>query len=109
MSSAEYRGCGDHGCVIQSGTLGTNAGCKCPPWKLEREIWRLRHDLQRTKEPCTWYQADLDSDIWTPSCGGGSFRLDDGTPESNRMTYCCRCGNRLQESPSTQEPMEDDQ
>ena len=61
---------------------------------------------EQIDDPCTWHQADLDSDIWTPSCGGGSFRLDDGTPESNRMTYCCRCGNRLKESPKH---MEDDQ
>jgi hypothetical protein len=45
---------------------------------------------------CHWYQ-DYDSDMWTPSCGGGTFRIDDGGPAENRMLYCCRCGKPLVE------------
>lgn len=53
-------------------------------------------------EQCSWTQDDEGSDAWFAGCGKGWFRLDDGTPSSNRMSHCCYCGKPLVEMPWTE-------
>lgn len=37
------QGCGSHNCVIQKPEgVGHNDRCRCPEWKLHREIMKLR-------------------------------------------------------------------
>jgi hypothetical protein len=44
---------------------------------------------------CTWHQdGDGDSGVYATSCGR-YFNLEDGTPEDNRMQWCCYCGKKL--------------
>ena len=50
---------------------------------------------QAEPESCTWQQdGDSDSGLYGTSCGR-YFNLDDGTPEDNKMHWCCYCGKRL--------------
>jgi hypothetical protein len=46
-------------------------------------------------ETCTWHQdGDSDSGVYATSCGH-YFNLEDGTPEDNKMSWCCYCGKKL--------------
>ena len=51
---------------------------------------------QPAPEPeCTWHQdGDSDSGVYATSCGH-YFNLEDGTPEDNKMSWCCYCGKKL--------------
>ena len=54
-------------------------------------------EQQEQAEPdtCTWQQdGDSDSGVYGTSCGS-YFHLEDGTPEDNKMAWCCYCGKRL--------------
>jgi hypothetical protein len=43
VDKTSSKGCGDHGCFVEKPTgMGTNGSCRCPAWKLQREIFRLR-------------------------------------------------------------------
>ena len=57
----------------------------------------LRAALAQQAEPetCTWHQdGDSDSGVYATSCRR-FFNLTDGTPEDNKMQWCCYCGKRL--------------
>ncbi len=57
----------------------------------------LRAALAQQAEPetCTWCQdGDSDSGVYATSCGH-YFNLEDGTPEDNKMQWCCYCGKKL--------------
>ena len=46
-------------------------------------------------DTCTWWQdGDSDSGMYQTSCRR-YFDLNDGTPEDNKMRWCCYCGKRL--------------
>ena len=46
-------------------------------------------------DTCTWQQdGDSDSGAYGTSCGR-YFNLEDGTPEDNRLAWCCYCGKKL--------------
>ena len=46
-------------------------------------------------ETCTWFQdGDSDSGLYSTSCRR-YFNLEEGTPEDNRMQWCCYCGKKL--------------
>lgn len=45
-------------------------------------------------ESCTWTEIDEDSSFWETECSE-SFILNDGTPETNGMVYCCFCGKPI--------------
>lgn len=53
------------------------------------------------KEYCTWSNSegseydDCDTQ-WETSCSG-TFILNDGTPESNELKYCCYCGKPIEQ------------
>ena len=50
---------------------------------------------QDESETCTWHQdGDSDSGFYATSCRR-FFNLDDGTPEDNRLAWCCYCGRKL--------------
>ena len=50
---------------------------------------------QDEPETCTWYQdGDSDSGVYATSCRH-YFNLEDGTPEDNKMQWCCYCGKKL--------------
>jgi hypothetical protein len=51
---------------------------------------------QQVPEPetCTWHQ-DGDSDSGTYSTSWDTTSTLDGTPEDNKMSWCCYCGKRL--------------
>ena len=51
-----------------------------------------------TEKTCVWTVEDADSGVWAPSCGGELFMLETGTPEHNKMRFCCYCGGRLEVS-----------
>ena len=68
-------------------------------WDKARDIVdkRLRAALAQQDEPetCTWHQdGDSDSGVYATSCGH-YFNLEDGTPEDNKMQWCCYCGKKL--------------
>ena len=65
--------------------------------KCEAAITALRAALAQQDEPetCTWCQdGDSDSGVYATSCGH-YFNLEDGTPEDNKMQWCCYCGKKL--------------
>jgi hypothetical protein len=45
---------------------------------------------------CEWSQDDLDGDWFVTDCGN-DFILNDGTPEENKMKFCCYCGKPLKQ------------
>ena len=49
------------------------------------------------EEICEWSQEE-ESYIWESDCGG-TFILEDGGPEENKMKYCCFCGKPLVQTP----------
>ena len=69
-----------------------------PHWPaLQPTIGALHAALAQQEEPetCTWCQGgDSDSGVYATSCGH-YFNLEDGTPEDNKMQWCCYCGKRL--------------
>jgi hypothetical protein len=57
-------------------------------------------------DTCTWYQdGDSDSGMYGTSCRR-YFDLNDGTPEDNKMKWCCYCGKKLKQELITED--EDD-
>ena len=59
----------------------------------------LRAALAQQAEPveqtCTWQQdGDSDSGVYGTSCGH-YFQIEDGTPDDNKMAWCCYCGKKL--------------
>jgi hypothetical protein len=68
-----------------------------PSEKRTTTITALRAALTQQDEPetCTWYQdGDSDSGVYATSCRR-YFNLEDGTPEDNKMQWCCYCGKKL--------------
>ena len=52
-------------------------------------------DQQAEPDTCTWHQdGDSDSGVYGTSCHH-YFNLEDGTPEDNKMRWCCYCGKKL--------------
>ena len=45
-------------------------------------------------EVCKWQEDD--SGTWESQCGN-SFEINDGTPEENRMLFCCYCGGEIEQ------------
>ena len=43
---------------------------------------------------CKWEQYDDDWGAYETDCGQ-AFNIIDGTPEDNRMKFCCYCGKPL--------------
>ena len=86
-----------------------------PPYSIP-EPWDIQiHPGQFLFVPgeghCVWVQDHADGGCWTPTCGGGTFCLEEDGPEANRMRYCCRCGRRIVEMPCEPDdwiPAEDD-
>jgi len=65
----------------------------------EKAIRTLRAALKQP-ETCTWQQdGDIDSGTYMASCSRRYFNLEDGTPEANKMAWCCYCGKPLIEVP----------
>ena len=63
----------------------------------EKALRNLRAALAQQDEPetCTWHQdGDSDSGTYSTSCRH-HFNLEDGTPEDNKMSWCCYCGKKL--------------
>ena len=57
-------------------------------------------------DTCTWQQdGDSESGVYGTSCRR-YFSLEDGTPEDNKMSWCCYCGKRLAQELITED--EDD-
>ena len=57
--------------------------------------WDAALAQQDEPDTCTWQQdGDSDSGVYAASCGR-YFRLEDGTPEDNKMAHCCYCGKKL--------------
>ena len=57
----------------------------------------LEAALAQQAEPdtCTWQQdGDSDSGVYGTSCGH-YFQIGDGTPDDNKMAWCCYCGKKL--------------
>jgi hypothetical protein len=66
-------------------------------WRKEKEKMNLRAALAQQADPetCTWHQdGDSDSGVYATSCRH-YFNLEDGTPEDNKMQWCCYCGKKL--------------
>ena len=69
-------------------------------WPTDRStaaIAALSTALAQQDKPktCTWCQdGDSDSSVYATSCGH-YFNLEDGTPEDNKMQWCCYCGKKL--------------
>jgi hypothetical protein len=55
----------------------------------------LAQQAPESETCCTWHQdGDSDSGVYATSCRR-FFDLTDGTPEDNKMSWCCYCGKRL--------------
>jgi len=64
---------------------------------MEQAIAALKAALEQPNE-CYWYQdGDEDSGTYMASCSRRYFNLEDGTPEANKMAWCCYCGKPLVE------------
>ncbi|HSG19204.1 MAG TPA: hypothetical protein VLA31_00410 [Burkholderiaceae bacterium] len=82
--------------------LGALEVATTPLTKDRQEVLRAQATLravlaQPAPEPetCTWHQdGDSDSGLYGTSCGR-FFDLTDGTPEDNKMSWCCYCGKKL--------------
>lgn len=57
---------------------------------------------------CNWHE-EYDDGTWQTDCRG-DFTIIEGTPEENRMKFCCYCGKPLVGHPYVEEydPDEDD-
>ena len=65
----------------------------------------LRAALAQQAEPesCAWHQdGDSESDLYATSCRH-YFSLNEGTPEDNKMHWCCYCGKRIVQELITEE------
>ena len=89
------------------------ADCGAEAWSEQRPcvqigreaITALRAALTEP-DTCTWQQdGDSDSGVYGTSCGS-YFSINDGTPEDNKMAWCCYCGKKLAQSLITED--EDD-
>jgi hypothetical protein len=55
----------------------------------------LAQQAPESETCCTWHQdGDSDSGVYATSCRR-FFDLTDGTPEDNKMQWCCYCGKKL--------------
>ena len=55
----------------------------------------LAQQAEPVEQTCTWQQdGDSDSGVYGTSCGR-YFNIEDGTPEDNKMAWCCYCGKKL--------------
>ena len=62
--------------------------------RCESAITALRAALAEP-DTCIWWQdGDDTSGVYGTSCRH-YFNLEDGTPEDNKMQWCCYCGKRL--------------
>lgn len=70
--------------------------CESALKQADTQVTALRAVLAQPKsETCTWHQdGDSDSGLYGTSCRH-YFNLEDGTPEDNRMQWCCYCGKKL--------------
>jgi hypothetical protein len=46
-------------------------------------------------EECAWRE---DEGYWETDCGN-EFAVNEGTPEENRMKFCCFCGKHIVQFP----------
>ena len=53
----------------------------------------LAHPISKALE-CGWVVDDADMGTWGTGCGE-LFMLETGTPEYNKMRFCCYCGRHL--------------
>lgn len=75
---------------------------------LNELLGKLADHMAALAEPetCTWQQdGDSDSGSYGTSCRR-YFNLEDGTPEDNKMAWCCYCGKKLAQALITED--EDD-
>ena len=73
-------------------------------WDIAAEA--VRRAALAEPETCTWQQdGDSDSGVYGTSCRR-YFNLEDGTPEDNKMKWCCYCGKKLAQALITED--EDD-
>lgn len=79
------------------------------PYSID-EAYQIEEDLRRAfraalaePETCTWQQdGDSDSGSYGTSCRR-YFNLEDGTPEDNKMAWCCYCGKKLAQALITED------
>jgi len=56
----------------------------------------LLHDSRRVSEmPCEWRVTDIASGEWTTACGQIHNLI--GSPAGDGVTFCPRCGHRVEE------------
>jgi hypothetical protein len=65
--------------------------------ELISENHKLRMQLAAvTTATCIWYQDSWESEIFVSSCKN-DFVLNDGTPSTKGLKYCCYCGRQIKE------------
>lgn len=76
---------------------GNIKGCLETPCN-QHESWMVIQLKNETdKQVCIWQQdGDEDSGAYRTACGN-YFMLDDGTPEDNKMGFCCYCGKSIEQ------------
>lgn len=83
--------------VAQQALEALEAGFDVSPILAGEAEEALRAALAQQADPetCTWHQdGDSDSGVYATSCRH-YFNLEDGTPEDNKMQWCCYCGKKL--------------
>ena len=63
-------------------------------WITCRMCETLIAEIAVPSEVCKWQEDD--SGTWESQCGN-SFVINDGTPEENRMLFCCYCGGEIEQ------------
>lgn len=78
---------------------------------LDKLIVNLEHATKELEalgaETCTWSQDDWEGDAWVTGCRN-DFHIIEGTPEDNRMAFCCFCGGPLRQVPYEDDIEEED-
>ena len=71
--------------------------------KIDEKALRNLKAALAEPETCTWQQdGDSDSGVYGTSCRR-YFNLEDGTPEDNKMAWCCYCGKKLAQALITED------
>jgi len=63
------------------------------PFAAEGELYERPSPIAKEEDLCSW-AFDGQCEKYDTSCGQ-AFVLEDGTPESNEMKFCCYCGKEL--------------
>ena len=88
-------GCIGHDCEECQTRIAKDAPHRGTTQEADMSDLRTAAQQAQQAQTCTWHQdGDSDSGVYATSCRR-YFNLEDGTPEDNKMQWCCYCGKKL--------------